>query len=1821
MKKLTLFLVMLLFVGVATQEAMASHLQGVDLTYECLDSCTIRVNVRIYRDCSGITPGTPNIQFIPQTVGCGQPTAVTNWSPAFIEEVTPLCATAQTQCTNSSAAINGVQEYYWFRDFNICSVPNCVYTIYWGSCCRNPSITSLTGASSTGMGIASTTLNTGIQPCNSSPQFSNPPVPYICAGQPFTFNQGAIDPEGDSLVYSLGPCFEDNFNGPPLTQVQYAPGYSATAPLGPTWNVSINSTTGDITILPNPGAVVVGVLCVYVEEYRNGTLINTIVRDVQINVLNCPANTLPLVTQLNPTGGTANGFVVNTCLGNNLCVELPAIDPDTTQSLTMWWNQNIPGATFTQTGNPTVTDTISGGPGQTLSATFCWTPPAAGLYSFLVTLQDNACPILGTNQFTVQINVGEVNPQIAISNPGCGTVTLCAPTQQGGGQIPAGPYTFQWTGPGGLSANPGATDSCLTHIYPGSGTYPYTVTVTDTNGCVGTDTGSVTVNVNVAVDAGPDISFCSGGSGTIGTPAQPGQTYNWLTTNGVANTTAAQTTVTLTNAGTTPTITPYILEVTEVSTGCIAIDTVLVTVFPIPNANFNIPPSTCDGDVVAISYTGFSDTTAIYTWNFGAGATPATATGQGPHNVVYTTPGTSTVTLSVTENGCTSPLGSQTIVVNPLPTSPFTASGPHCVNDPATITYTGSASAAGTYTFDFDGGNVVSGSGQGPYQVSWGTPGIKNITLVVTENGCTGDTTTVQVDVTTPATATAAVVDASCNGFTNGSIDLLLTGGTPNFTYSWTGPGGFTANTQDINSLGQGSYSVTVTDDANCQTVFATNVNHPALLTAQTNINPTLCFQSSDGSATVNVAGGTQGYTYLWDVNAGGQPTATATGLSAGTYSVTVTDAQNCVVTATAQVTQPTPLSISSSSNPVSCFGQSDGNATALANGGVGNYTYTWTPGGSTGGTLANQVAGTYIVVAADSNGCTINDTIDILEPAPLTATTASTPTSCALQVDNGTASVFPTGGNGGYTYLWDDPNTQTNQQATGLAAGTYNVTVTDQLGCTVVASVNVGELLPPTVSTGAAAEFCEGEGGAIVTASASGGVPGYYYTWWCNLLTCGIDSINDNDPLVNPTVSTWYYVQATDTNGCVSNIDSVFVTVLPKPIVDAGPDIFICGDSAPCVILTPTIVNSNDATGPYIYNWFPSAGLNDPTIENPCARPDSTTIYTLVVTAANGCTSDFTTTDTLSSITVHVNPVPIAEAGPDRDVCLGDSVQLEGFGTGAGPDYRYEWSPISGLSSPTIPNPMASPALTTEYVLVVYSNGCPSYGDTAVVNVHTIPTVDAGPDVETCLGGSVLLDAQASGDSTSSYNFDWTPVLALDDPTLEDPTATPDSTTWYYVTATTDWGCESEPDSALVTVLPTPIAEAGPNQTICFPNSVELQGGYYYTTTDSADVADIFYLWTPGTNLSDPSIPTPIASPDASGYYYLTVETGVCSTTDSTFITVIPDVGLNVVSDTSTACEGVPVQLTATAGIGGADFSWFPTAGLDDPTSATPIATPDQTTTYTVIAGEGGCIDTMEITVDIIPTPDAGYLSSLTQGCAPHTVSFLQASTDAINYIWNFGDGSEVSNEEQPVHTYDQPGTYVVSLTAVNSGGCASTISSMEIDVQAPPVAQFNSNEAYPVELALPNTTVDFMDASRDAVTYLWSFGDGAVSEIMNPTHSYSVAGEYMVTLEVANAIGCVDEVTHGPFIIMTPDLFIPNVFSPNADGINDEFMVEYTGSQPFNLQIFDRWGVKLYDVRDKFAGWNGTTDAGEEVQEGTYYYRVTIGDKDYAGDVTLVR
>jgi gliding motility-associated-like protein len=1064
----------------------------------------------------------------------------------------------------------------------------------------------------------------------------------------------------------------------------------------------------------------------------------------------------------------------------------------------------------------------------------------------------------------------------------------------------------------------------------------------------------------------------------------------------------------------------------------------------------------------------------------------------------------------------------------------------------------------------------------------------------------------------------AVSTNALCFGALTGSASAAPSGGTPGYTYNWSGGGGTNANAV---GLGAGQYIVTVTDAQGCIARDTVQILQPTQVVASSTMVPALCNGQASGSATGSAVGGTPGYIYSWTPS--GQSTITATNLAAGNHTVQVTDLNGCTSTSSITVTQPTALSALSTNTNVNCNGGNNGSATVVVSGGTPGYTYAWSPSGGAGATASNLSAGNYTVTITDSHNCTITRSFVILEPQPVAVVTFSTPEICA-GFCNGSANAVGGGGTPPYTFTW---NTGATTPSIGsLCAGTYSVTMIDALGCVATGTTIVTANPSPAASAGQDQSFCEGAGGVSLNGAASGGSGApFYFTWSCNTPPCGLSCVNCPNPVANPTDTTTYYLVVTDVNGCASPMDSVVVNVLPKPVVNAGPDVAICGAPAPCHVLTPTILNGQ---GPFTYQWSPTVGLNNATILNPCARPDTSTIYSLVVTdLSTGCTSDYTTTDTLSTVNVVVNPVPVADGGPNRVICDGDTTQLQGIATGAGPTYDFQWSPISGLSSYTAINPYAFPALTTNYTLVVWSNGCPSFADTVVVYVAEIPTVDAGQNRDICLGDSAFLDGNASvsnqviPDSIASYL--WTPPAGLGATDMPDVMASPAQTGYYLLTATTSYGCTNV-DSVLVTINPSPIVDAGLNITVCEGSGPWGLNGTlgWYNGVNPGDIQNVITDWQPAQYIVGANNTNSIqVNPDQTMYFYFTVTYNTCSMTDSVLVTVVGEIHPIATADTNVICSGQEVGLHVTGGLGGGTVSWSPAASLDDATSMDPIASPSVTTSYIVTMSEAGCLGMDTVTVQVIETPKVAFASTFTEGCAPVEVNFTSLTADGLLLTWDFGDGSPRQNGSPISHSYTLPGTYPVTLWGLNTGGCldSSDVPTIVV-VHDTVVPAFRSDPSAPVELMVPGGMVQFIDDTPGASSWHWDFGTGFTSSAENPSYNFTAPGTYFVTLLVQNEFGCAGTVTHGPYIVRMPELFIPNVFSPNGDGVNDDFLVQYSGNQPFTLTIFDRWGAKQYITSNKIAGWDGKNNDADS-PDGVYYYTVKIGERNYNGNITLVR
>jgi hypothetical protein len=298
------------------------------------------------------------------------------------QEITPTCAGVTGTACNGGNGTFGIEEHIYQTTMTIPA--NCTnIELYWRRCCRNGAITTLGSPMSERMYIE--TVITDASVCNNSPVFLNKPVPFICAGQPTNYNHGATDPDGDDLVFSLTSCLNDD-NDP----VSYTSGHSHYAPLSTQATIVVDSETGALSFTPNV-ANQIGVLCVLVEEYRNGVKISEVTRDIQFTVLNC-SNDSPEASGIDGS----NTYSTSLYVGNSVNFYVNSVDPNAGDLVTMTWNNGISSANYTINSSGTYP-----------VGTFSWTPSATdvGVNTFNVIVVDDYCPIVGQNTFTYNITV------------------------------------------------------------------------------------------------------------------------------------------------------------------------------------------------------------------------------------------------------------------------------------------------------------------------------------------------------------------------------------------------------------------------------------------------------------------------------------------------------------------------------------------------------------------------------------------------------------------------------------------------------------------------------------------------------------------------------------------------------------------------------------------------------------------------------------------------------------------------------------------------------------------------------------------------------------------------------------------------------------------------------------------------------------------------------------------------------------------------------------------------------------------------------------------------------------------------------------------------------------------------------------------------------------------------------------------------------------------------------------------------------------------------------------------------------------------------
>ncbi len=651
-----------------------------------------------------------------------------------------------------------------------------------------------------------------------------------------------------------------------------------------------------------------------------------------------------------------------------------------------------------------------------------------------------------------------------------------------------------------------------------------------------------------------------------------------------------------------------------------------------------------------------------------------------------------------------------------------------------------------------DGGPALNAEVQSPFDVA--VDAHNNVYIADQGNNVVREVTaTCAVD----TVATYIFNSIRCSGDSEGGIGAYTNSPYP-LTYSWSGNvGAFQQTSQYVNGLPTGTYTVSVTDVFGCTSSASVTLTQPstsALGITMLSVNNVSCY-GGNGSATANSAsGGMPPYTYYW--TGGGGTSLTTTPLSAGTYTIYVSDNNSCYASATVTITQPAfPLYITMGSvNNVSCFG-GHGSATAdTATGGTSPYTYLWSSGAGTNLTTTPISGGTYTISVTDNNGCTAMATATITQPASPLGITIATQTNINCNSIGGATANAATGGTSPYMYSWSGGG-GTNLTASNLSAGTYSITAFDNNGCSAVASVTITQISQVLISISSQTNVsCNGENNGSATAvAATGGTPPYIYSW-----TSG----GGNNLTVSNIGAGTYTITATDNIGCMG---TAAVTITQPDILTVSENLINVncnGANTGSVLAAPS-----GGTSPYTYSW--SNGATTSSISSLFAGA-----YVVKITDYQGCT-------TTSSVTITQPPLLTATAAVlSNNSCNGDSSGKADVSAGGGTGtYIYSWAPSGGSSNIATGLPAGTYTITVED-----GNNCRA---SAIVTI-TQPSlalqysiIDTAQNRGRCTGAATI---SASG-GTSPYTYSWSPSGQT--------TATATGLcagTMYCCTVTDNYGC-----------------------------------------------------------------------------------------------------------------------------------------------------------------------------------------------------------------------------------------------------------------------------------------------------------------------------------------------------------------------------------------------------------------------------------------------
>ncbi len=866
----------------------------------------------------------------------------------------------------------------------------------------------------------------------------------------------------------------------------------------------------------------------------------------------------------------------------------------------------------------------------------------------------------------------------------------------------------------------------------------------------------------------------------------------------------------------------------------------------------------------------------------------------------------------------------------------------------------------------------------------------------------------------------------------------------------------------------------------------------------------------------------------------------------------------------------------------VLCFGDTSGiiSVTAINSSPDFTWEYSWGSINTHAGPTDEIIvpAGYYFVTLTDTYGCQVFGEMNIAdENPPLLSNLYADDVLCAGE-PTGNLYSYVSGGVPPYTYDWQ-PSGSTDANPTDVYAGMHILIITDAVGCEHEDSVFVDEpdapLSMPFNDIGHIS--CYGLSDGYIDIEIAGGTPPYYYIWSNGQLTQ--DLLNIPAGLYSGTVI--------DSHECLFEYEFEVTQPDPLELLTYTQEVLCYGDNTGSVDLVVI-----GGTPPYQYEWSNNSNSQD-------LFDIFAGIYIVTVTDAHGCVN-------YTMVQIEQPDLPLhGDITPTHVRCFGEGNGIADLNVfGGTPPYYFTWS--NGEISEDIYDLI--PGIYS--VTINDDHGCLA-GDTVQIFQADAPMNGSitGNNI-TCNGGNNgNVYIQVTG-GIAPYHYEWNNGSWQED--LIDVEAGT-----YTVTVTDQNYCHysmsidlTEPDPFFI--------QAMDNPTICYGQSTEIGIGII-----TGNVPPYTIVWSNGDN----GMTTLVNPLETSTYNAVIVDAMACVSEEIEItVTVHDSLTMKTFASADTVCPGTDVEFGITIEGGGLDGT---EVYVNDSLFTIPVlVNVTNDTVFEFLVYDACAFDSIKIEYPIYtyPLPLVDITADKTNGCTPLTVQFNENSPDiGQRYIWNFDDGDfeNLSFNKYPVHTFYNSRTYHVGLEIVSTEGC-SIDTAIAITVFPLPIAEFRANST---NITMATPIVYFTNYTDGGFFYNWNFGDGIESDAANPSHVYSLPGNFHVTMFTTSLYGCTDSTGVDIFVSNELAVYAPSAFTPNHDDLNETFKVIVDGvdSETYSLLVYNRWGETVFLSEDYEEEWDGRYQQ-EECPEGVYIWILTFidlyGNEHYeTGQVTLLR